>query len=83
MIKPDLIGPGEAASTLGMPRVSFNRLAASGKIPVAVKVKGKTGIRLFNRADIVEFARARMQLTQAKVLAQEKAIAQLEEMGAA
>jgi excisionase family DNA binding protein len=58
MIKTDLVGSVEAAAILGVPRVTFNRWAASGKIPAAIKASGRTGVRLFNRSDIEDFARA-------------------------
>lgn len=63
MIKPDLdldlVGSVEASSMLGVPRVTFNRWAASGKINTAIQTSGKTGSRLFNRADIEQFALTR------------------------
>jgi predicted site-specific integrase-resolvase len=57
MIKADLVGSVEAASMLGVSRVTFNRWAADGKVPIAVQTAGKTGIRLFERSDIEKLAK--------------------------
>lgn len=48
-----LIGSAQAAKVFGVNRATFNRWVASGDIPVAVEMDGRTGARLFD-ADVIE-----------------------------
>ena len=50
------IGSREAAELLEVSHATFNRWAKKGKIPTAIKAPGQTGLRLFNRKDIEDFA---------------------------
>lgn len=59
MNKRDLVGSAEAAAILGVKRVTVNRWAVDGKIPIAVQMSGETGMRLFNRADIEQLGQLR------------------------
>ena len=52
----NLVGSLEASTILGVSHATFNRWAKSGKVPVAIKAAGKTGLRLFERADIEALA---------------------------
>lgn len=54
-----MIGSKEAAAILGVDRGTLNRWAARGDIPVAYKVTGETGSRLFDPKDVEKFAKAR------------------------
>jgi excisionase family DNA binding protein len=55
----DLLRSLEAASLLGIDRATFNRWVAAGRIEPAVEFPGKTGARLFARADVEKLARER------------------------
>jgi len=59
MQRNNLIGSLEASVILDMSHATFNRWAKAGKVPVAIKAAGKTGLRLFNRADIDALAKQR------------------------
>jgi excisionase family DNA binding protein len=48
----DLLTSVEVAKMLGLSRPYVNRLAARDLIPVAIKVPGKRGPRLFRREDV-------------------------------
>lgn len=48
----DLISTAEAAELAGVNIATINRLAASGKLPTAHKLPGRTGARLYRRSDI-------------------------------
>jgi predicted site-specific integrase-resolvase len=52
----DLVGSLEASTILGVSHATFNRWAKQGRIPVAIKAAGKTGLRLFERSDIEALA---------------------------
>jgi len=52
MQRNNLIGSLEASIILDVSHATFNRWAKSGKVPVAIKAAGKTGLRLFERSDI-------------------------------
>ena len=52
----DLISTAEAARRLGITVSTLNRRAASGSIPVAVRVPGETGARLYDDAVIDQLA---------------------------
>jgi len=47
---PDLIGTVEAAELIGRSVPHMKRLAASGRVPPALKMPGRTGAYLFDRA---------------------------------
>lgn len=55
----DLITTTEAATVLGYTVAWTNKLAASGRLPVAHKLPGRTGAFLFDRADIERWATTR------------------------
>jgi excisionase family DNA binding protein len=57
----NVIGSKEAAVILGVDRNTLNRWAAKGDIPIAYKVEGETGSRLFNRSDIERIAKERAE----------------------
>lgn len=48
----DLITTAEAAAIKGTTVATINRWAASGRLPVAIKIPGRTGANLFRRTDI-------------------------------
>lgn len=54
MQKPtsQLISSAEAAEILNYHVATINRMVAAGKLTPAIKLPGKTGAYLFNRADI-------------------------------
>ena len=54
----DLIGTAEAAELLGKPITTINRMALNGRLPVAVQMPGRTGARLYRRADVLALIRA-------------------------
>ena len=56
---PDLIGTAEASRIAGRTVATINRWAASGLLPVAVQLPGRTGARLFKRRDVERLARER------------------------
>ena len=55
----DLIGSAVAARLLGINRATFNRWAARDDAALVVKIPGRTGVRLFHRADIEALAKIR------------------------
>lgn len=55
----DLIGAAEAAEILDLDRSMVTRLVASGDLPAASKLPGRTGSYLFARADVEALAEAR------------------------
>lgn len=57
----ELLGSTEAAELLGVTRRQITRYALSGKLPVALKTKGRTGTYLFRRSDVEALAAARHQ----------------------
>jgi len=60
MKQADLIGSAEAAQILRINRATFNRWAAKGMIPTALKAPGFTGPRLFDRSEIELIATERV-----------------------
>ncbi|WP_372736707.1 hypothetical protein [Nocardioides sp.] len=48
-----LIGSAQAAKAFGIDRATFNRWVIEGRVPIAVKVDGRTGARLFD-ADLID-----------------------------
>ena len=56
MSNPDWIQSAEAAAILGYQQRTFNRHVLAGKIPVATKLDGPTGPRLFERSVIEALA---------------------------
>jgi len=58
-MQSELIGSLEASDILDVSHATFNRWAKQGRVPVAIKAPGKTGLRLFNRADVERLAKNR------------------------
>lgn len=52
MAEPALVSTSEAADLLQTTVATINRWAASGKLPVAMKLPGRTGAHLFRREDV-------------------------------
>lgn len=48
----DLIPTAQAAAIHGVDVATINRWARAGRLPVAVKIPGKTGANLYRRADV-------------------------------
>ena len=59
MHQSDLINSAEAAVILLVDRATFNRWATKGLVPIAIQGPGLTGMRFFNRTDILELANRR------------------------
>lgn len=55
----DLITTAQAADLLGVTVAWVNKLAASGRLPVAQKLPGRTGAYLFDRAAVESHAASR------------------------
>lgn len=55
----DLIGSAESARIAGVNVATVNRWAASGVLPVAARLPGRTGARLFRRRDVERLAKSR------------------------
>jgi excisionase family DNA binding protein len=55
----DLVPSFEAAQLLGIDRSVLSRMVSKGKIEAAFKSPGRTGIRLFRRADVEALAEQR------------------------
>lgn len=51
---PDLIGSAETCDLLDIDRSTLTRWVAAGKVAPAVRLPGRTGALLFDRAVIVE-----------------------------
>lgn len=51
-----LIGSAEAAEIVGVDRSTFTRWVNRGEVCPAVELPGKTGARLFDRAEIERLA---------------------------
>ena len=58
---PALIGSVEAARRIGVHRKHFNKLAATGTVPTALQLPGRTGARLFDPEVIDALAKQRGQ----------------------
>lgn len=60
IVKPgDLIGPGEAATIIGVDRTTVSRWIKAGYTPAplqTIMVRGGRGVPVWTRATIVEFA---------------------------
>ena len=56
---PDLIPTAEAAEALGVHVATISRMVTRGDLAPAVKVPGKRGAYLFNRADVDALAAQR------------------------
>jgi predicted site-specific integrase-resolvase len=50
--KSELVSAAEAAQIRKVSRATINRLAAAGLLRVAHQMPGKTGARLFDRAEV-------------------------------
>lgn len=48
----ELIGSAESAAILEIDRATFNRWVAIGRVKAAAELPGRTGARLFRRADV-------------------------------
>lgn len=48
----DLIATAQAAEIHGVDVATINRWARTGRLPVAIKIPGKTGANLYRRADV-------------------------------
>ena len=55
---PDLIPTSEVAEMFGLHVATIVRRVQAGELPYAVKVPGKTGAYLFDRAEIEKLAKA-------------------------
>lgn len=53
---PDLVGAREAADILGCSIATVHRHEAEGRLPVAHKVEGLRGPKLFRRSDVESLA---------------------------
>lgn len=49
---PDFLSTSQVAALKGVNVATVNRWAKTGKLPVAVKVPGKTGANLYRREDV-------------------------------
>lgn len=58
---PDLIGSAEACELLGIDRATISRWVAAGRLTPAIELPGRTGTRLFKRADIQALVTEREQ----------------------
>lgn len=56
MTPTDLISAAEAAELLNTPVNTFNRWVAAGRITPAHVMPGRTGARLYSRAEIARIA---------------------------
>lgn len=56
MTDATIITSAEVARILGCSQSTVNRQAAAGELPTVGEVEGRTGPRLFNRADIERLA---------------------------
>lgn len=54
--QPRLVTADEVAERLRVDRSTVTRWAATGRLPVALKMPGKRGARLFNEADVDRLA---------------------------
>lgn len=59
----DHIGSAEAASIMGVDRSTLTRLAQQGVVPILVQLPGRTGARLFSRAEVERVAKERRRRT--------------------
>lgn len=57
--RPTLIPTAEVATVLAVDVRTVHRLVTSGRLPVALKVPGKTGAYLFDPADVDRLAAER------------------------
>lgn len=55
MATEDYITASEAATILGVHRVTINRWAKDGKLQAAQKLSGPLGAYLFDRAEVLRF----------------------------
>lgn len=56
---PTLIGTAEAARILGLHRGHVSKLAQRGVLPPVAEMDGRTGARVFDRADVEAYKAAR------------------------
>jgi predicted DNA-binding transcriptional regulator AlpA len=59
MTNTALLGVADVKSLTGLTVDTIKRAARSGDLPVALKMPGKTGAYLFDRADVAEWAARR------------------------
>ena len=62
--QPALIGTRQAAEILGVPRTTLASRLAAGTIAPAIKLPGRTGAFLFDRAYIEQIAATEREATQ-------------------
>ena len=62
--QPALIGTRQAAEILGVPRTTLASRLAAGTITPAIKLPGRTGAFLFDRAYIEQIAATEREATQ-------------------
>jgi excisionase family DNA binding protein len=56
-MREELVGSGEACEIIGVPRTTFLRWVAEGRIEPTHVNPGRTGAKLFARADVDQLAR--------------------------
>jgi excisionase family DNA binding protein len=56
-----LVGSEEACRMVGVPRTTFLRWVSEGRITPAHVLPGRTGAKLFNRADVEQLAREKAE----------------------
>ena len=56
MTEPELLTTAQAAERLGKPHRTIIHWAATGRLPVALRLPGKTTTLLFRAADVAEVA---------------------------
>jgi predicted DNA-binding transcriptional regulator AlpA len=59
MTNTALLGVADVKGLTGLTVDTIKRAARSGDLPVALKMPGKTGAYLFDRADVAEWAARR------------------------
>lgn len=67
IMQNDLISTSEVALLFGKSVATINRWAADGRIKPAVEGHGRTGPRLYSRADIEKILHERLREAEAKV----------------
>ena len=56
-----LVGSGEACEIIGVPRSTFMRWVAEGRITPVHVMPGVSGAKLFRRADVEQLAREKAE----------------------
>lgn len=55
---PHLVTTAQAAEILGKPIGTVNRWVIEGRLPTAAQLPGRTGARLYRRADVEALAKS-------------------------